>query len=113
MTLTPAAMFVLAVTLAAGEKICFPPKAEYKLLATVSLDDLYMACDYDQGKIIVTPANDTKGDMWTLFDLNTHRTYFQPEKGKCLYKECPTTEVTIFPEFHHNIIQESQHCDFP
>ncbi|GFR63891.1 hypothetical protein ElyMa_005493600 [Elysia marginata] len=87
-----ATMFVLALPLASCE-VCFPPKAEYKVLTMVSLDDLYMACDYDQGKIILTPANDTKGDMWTLFDINTHRTYFQPEKGKCLFKECPSTKM--------------------
>ena len=90
-----AAMFVLAVSLASCEKICFPAQAEYKLLTTVSMDDLYMAADYDQGTIIITPANDTKGDMFTLFDVNAGRTYFQAEKGQCLWKECPNVKVFV------------------
>ncbi|RUS73341.1 hypothetical protein EGW08_018893, partial [Elysia chlorotica] len=94
MTLSVTAMFVLAIGLAASEKVCFPPKAEYKILTMVSLDDLYMACDYDEGRVIITPANDTNGDMWTMVDLKNKKTYFQPREGKCMFKECPGSEMT-------------------
>ncbi|GFO19864.1 hypothetical protein PoB_004636900 [Plakobranchus ocellatus] len=88
-----AAIFALLAGLGTCEKICFPPQSEYRVFTTVSLDDLYMAADYNINKVVLTPANDTLGDVWTLFDIKEGTTYFKGVDGKCFFKKCPTTQL--------------------
>ncbi|GFR65923.1 hypothetical protein ElyMa_005544800 [Elysia marginata] len=80
------AVFLLLASEALCAQICQPPKAETVFYRTHKMEDLYMAQDFDQGKILIVFKSSTgQNDEWSIVDLNAERTYMHSADGSCQY----------------------------
>ena len=67
------------VTLVSTDPICFEPESESQVLLTLRVIDVYIAVDYNLGKIYFNSSDQS----WTLLDLNTNTSYFGDASGNC------------------------------
>ncbi|KAK3739900.1 hypothetical protein RRG08_018836 [Elysia crispata] len=75
MKITIAAVLLLLVSQALCDQICQAPQSETVFLRTGILEDLYMAQDFTQGKILITFSDSAQDENWAIVDLNENRTY--------------------------------------
>ena len=60
---------------------------------TGPMKDLYVAQDYDQGKILVVTSNSAQGDNWSFLDLNSRKIYVHTPDAGCQMVEYGNDET--------------------
>ncbi|RUS85865.1 hypothetical protein EGW08_006349 [Elysia chlorotica] len=68
-------------------QVCQPPQSESVYFLTSTLEDLYVATDYSQGKTLVVFGDGPQGDTWFLVDTVSRNTYYSNPEDGCVYAQ--------------------------
>ncbi|GFR87744.1 hypothetical protein ElyMa_006084100 [Elysia marginata] len=81
-----AAVFLLVTSQAMSAQICQPPQSETVFFRTKNLENIYVASDFEQGKVLhVFQSDNGHGSNWLILDLNIKRTFVASPDGGCFY----------------------------
>ncbi|KAK3794335.1 hypothetical protein RRG08_061005 [Elysia crispata] len=78
-----AAVFFLLFSQAMSSQICQPPKSVGLYYMTETNQDMYVAQDFEQGKILVVNSNNGHDDDWSYVDLTNNRVYVNSPGSGC------------------------------
>ncbi|GFR76213.1 hypothetical protein ElyMa_000476100 [Elysia marginata] len=66
-------------------QVCQPAQSESVYYLTNSMEDLYVATDYDRGLTLVVYGDNADGDHWFLVDTESRNTYYNTPEDGCVY----------------------------